>query len=221
MARLCALARERAVDSTNPAVDLVSHGADDAAPARRIPLRWLVAVLLVVAIAAGTAFAADSRKRDREVDGLYDGVLGGQSAVRSAAAQVNGMLEYTAPLVFRDGLSPELRAYLDQLLTQSADRGARSITAARSRVASIDVLPWHRRVEQARKDYLAYLDAQLSFYVRGGRDVSALFERGPLERSGSSPSARLERALTAFAAAAPDEQSRRLRAELGANLGMG
>jgi hypothetical protein len=152
-------------------IDVLTTGP----PENRSRLPQLVALIIGgIVVVVFAAMAGDRTLRHREFTQLAAATTDAQTTAAHADAQVLSTRQYTMPLL--TSAPANVRAGLEQLIAQSAGRGAKDVRATRAKVASTTVLPWHPALRKAKKAELAYLDswtAYLDSVARNG-DVATL-----------------------------------------------
>jgi hypothetical protein len=183
-----------------PSSDIVSGGGDDRGVARwaRRRRRWptvVVVVALVVVVGGGWL---DRVERQHEFAALLANAANGQATAVYAAAQTDSTRQYAMPLLVTSS-SLTVRVGLEQLVDQSAAKGAADVRTTRHAVANLTVLPWHTSLRRARAANLAYLDTWTAYLdsVSHGGDLGAL----PTQRLATQ----LETVAAALRSAAPNE----------------
>lgn len=140
----------------------------------RIP-RWLPPVIGAVAFVAvllgAGAVAGDWVKRSTEMRSLIAQIEVSEQAMeqtQQAIADAFAGFQSKAPL------SRDNRAALDELLKDAASAGLRDVTHAGELVASVQAMPWHADVLDARRAYLAHNHAWQVYLAAVAKDPSAL-----------------------------------------------
>jgi len=150
----------------NSEADVVGSGSVE--HARRAPK--LIAIVVSLLVVAGfVGVDADRSLRHHEFTSLVATSIDGRATAQHAEALVESTRAYTMPLL--GSAQPDVRAGLAQLIANSASQGVVALRAARAKVASTVVLPWHGSLRQAKADELRYLDAWAAYLdtmARGG-----------------------------------------------------
>lgn len=132
--------------------DVVEGGAE---PVRRRTRVLLVALLAISLVAVG----ADRWRADRERERLREAVLAGEQTVSASSRSLAGVAAYSSRLLTGGDVRPEARRSAYAVLGDDARRWTARVERAQSRVAAVDVLPWHTGVQEARDAYDLRLQA--------------------------------------------------------------
>lgn len=119
-------------------------------PARR-RRRWLW-ILAIASTVIVSVVAADWFLRTRELESLLDAVVVSESALEDASDEISKALE---------------RMYRDSYFSEDERKELRTLAAgnladvldATDQVASVSILPWHRKQSAAKSAFLAYAQA--------------------------------------------------------------
>ena len=156
---------------------------------RRVPRRWLAALVVLAALAWG----GDRWAQARELDRLVGAARTTEVVVGASAESLRSLQEYQSAALGGQG-SPALRASLLGNLGHDAARWTPQVDEQRRAVAAVWVLPWHRGLRRARAAYLAR--------VQGWSQYLSQVQLDPALRFGGRPDLRNDRETAAGALAA-------------------
>ena len=156
---------------------------------RRVPRRWLAALVVLAALAWG----GDRWAQSRELDRLVGAARSTEVVVGASAESLRSLQEYQSAALGGQG-SPALRASLLSNLGHDAARWTPQVDEQRRAVAAVWVLPWHRGLRRARAAYLAR--------VQGWAQYLSQVQLDPAQRFGGRSDLRTDRETAAGALAA-------------------
>ena len=146
-------------------MEAIEQGREARSMSPRLRLALVGVALAVVAIGA-TAWVIDDRWRDRtaaELTRAFDETV---TAIESGERRVNSVVQYAGP--------EDTSAAQEATVRAAAVDAAASITAARDRVESITIPPWHSELLTAREEadtWLALRSTGITSLAAQGRAV--------------------------------------------------
>lgn len=121
-------------------------------------VRFALIGAVVAALALGAlTWVLDTRWRERtavELTRAFDETV---TAIESGERRVGSMIEYARPARERADIDAAVRTSLDDLVRETAIEESADIAEARSRLASITILPWHDELHTAREEAETWL----------------------------------------------------------------